>query len=174
MWWNHVPVRRELIAPRDRDWNLEIERQWQTYAGLYVTDWSTLLRNKRKQDTNRVKVERLEKKVDTIMEAYFGCYSKLFGVESEYPKGPVALNLGLKSGLMYPAIIPVYDNRSISHLFEKYKIKRVEELSAKSIIVYYYNRGPRAIQIPNDDIILWTDTRVEKHEDDLSEQISGL
>ncbi len=176
MWWNHVPVRRELITLRDRDWNPEIERQWQTYTGNYGSDHTTLLKRKKMQDRKRIRVERLEEKVDTIIEAYFGCYSKLLGVESKYPRGPIALNLELASGHIYPAFIPISNLMSITHIFESYKIKRIDELSNKKILAYTAysdNRRLRAIRAPNDSFMLWTDMAVEWHEDSLSEQLSG-
>ncbi len=175
MWSNHVPVRRELTVPRDGDWNLKIERQWQMYIGKgnYGPDWTVLLKHKKNQDKKRIRVERLEEKVDTIIEAYFGCYSKLLGVESEYPRGPIALNLEMETGYPCPAIIPISCEMSIIKVFEGYKIKRVDELNGKQILVYHYDRKLRAVRVPDDGFILWTDMDVEWHEDSLSEQLSG-
>ncbi len=178
MWWNHVPVSRELTVPRDRDWDPKIERQWQRYTGNYGSDHTALLERKKMQDRKRIRVEQLEEKIDTIIEAYFGCYSKLLGVESKYPQGPIALNLELVNlnrglGHPYPAIIPISYEMSITHIFERYKIKRIDELNDKEILAYSADRMLRAIRVPNDDFILWTDRAVEWHEDDLSEQLSG-
>lgn len=170
------------MMARDKDWNPKIEQQWQTYGGNYGSDHTALLKHKKMQDRKRIRVERLEEKVDTIIEAYFGCYSKLLGVESEYPTGPIALNLelvNLKSGLgyPYPVIIRLDAPMSIIIVFERYKIKRVDDLIDKKIVAYSDNYELlRAVRVPNDendDFVLWTDRSVEWHEDSLQEQLRG-
>lgn len=123
-----------------------------------------------------IKVDKLEEKVETIIEAYFGCYSKLMGVEAEYPQGPVALNLELVSdgsGYLYPAIIPLSHGMSILRVFEGYEIKRVDDLNGKKILAYHCNRVLRAVCIPNDDFVIWVDRSIEYSEDALSEQLRG-
>ena len=158
---------------RDTKWDYEVEQEVQAYIDKgWGLNYNTLLVRKRKQDKKKIKVDKLEEKVETIIEAYFGCYSKLMGVEAEYPQGPVALNLELVSGgsgYLYPAMIPLSHGMSILRVFEGYEIKRVDDLNGKKILAYHCNRVLRAVCIPNDDFVIWVDRSIEYSEDALSE-----